>query len=66
MTPKQFVLKKYPEAELVKDGCESHFFDYAVYVGDWFVCEGPTPKTTWENAKLVIEREGPPDGDSSL
>ena len=49
MTPKQKVLKKFPAAELVRDGWDkaagpSGCYDFAVYVGDWPMAFAESPQ----------------------
>ena len=62
MTPKQKVLKKYPNAELAKDGCRDvgddglEFYDFAIFNGKRFIAQGPTPQTAWDEARRTIER----------
>lgn len=55
MTPKQTVLRKYPKAELVRDGWHakagpSGCFDFAIYNGKRFIADGDTPKQAWSRA----------------
>lgn len=55
MTPKQIVLRKFPKAELVRDGWHkkagpSGCFDFAIYSGKRFLAEGATPRAAWESA----------------
>ena len=52
LTPKQRVLKKWPNAELVRDGWDeragvSGCFDFAIYTGDFGLSFAETPTLAW-------------------
>ena len=61
MTPKEQVLKQYPEAESDRDGwCTLFgFFDFAVFI-DSAATEplaiGDTPRQAWESAAKSLRR----------
>ena len=60
MTPKQSVLNKYPQAELVRDGARDlgnrgiDFFDFAIYTKPGkkgrYIAQGATPQQAWRAA----------------
>lgn len=55
MTPKQRVLKRYPRAELIRDGWYekaglSGCYDFGVFWGEIFLGQGPSPQAAWKAA----------------
>lgn len=63
MTPKQIVLQKFPNAELVRDGWHekagpSGCFDFAIYSGKRFLAEGSSVQEAWvKTSRLITNRD---------
>lgn len=63
LTNQQIVLKKYPEANLVRDGYQSGygFFDFAIFKDKkpgGFLGAGESPVQAWASARADLTSKG--------